>query len=46
VRPGKSGEFPAKDCTAAGGYSTSTSTLTIIMNWNGKSLSLQNAQNP
>ena len=36
----------AKDCTAAGGYSNSTSTLTIIMNWNGKSLSLQNAQNP
>ncbi len=34
------------NCTAAGGYSTTKSTLTLIMNWNGTSLSLQTAQNP
>jgi hypothetical protein len=35
------------DCTAAGGYSSKTgSTFTMAWNWNGKSLSLQKAQNP
>jgi hypothetical protein len=34
------------NCTAAGDYGSATSTLTIIMNWNGKSLKLQTAQNP
>jgi hypothetical protein len=37
----------SSDCTAAGGYSSvKRGTLTLIWNWNGKSLSLQNAQNP
>jgi hypothetical protein len=35
-----------KDCTGAGGYSTKAGTLTMVWNWNGKSLSLQSAQNP
>jgi hypothetical protein len=35
------------DCTAAGDYASSSSgTLTLVMNWNGTSLSLQTAQNP
>jgi len=34
------------NCTAAGDYGSSTSTLTVIMNWNGKSLTLQTAKNP
>jgi hypothetical protein len=33
-------------CAIAGDYGTKTSTLTLIMNWNGKSLKLQAAQNP
>jgi hypothetical protein len=33
-------------CTAAGDYGTKTSTLTLVMDWNGKSFKLQTAQNP
>jgi len=36
----------ADNCTAAGGYSSRKGTLTVIMNWNGKSFALQTAQNP
>jgi hypothetical protein len=35
-----------KDCTAAGGYSSTAGTFTMAWTWNGKSLSLQPAQNP
>jgi len=35
-----------KDCTAAGGYSSTAGTFTMAWTWNGKSLALQPAQNP
>lgn len=36
----------ATNCTSAGGYSTSSGTLPLVMNWNGKAFTIQKAKVP